>query len=127
LKKLIKFALVGGTGGLVMLGMTFLLTHYAGLYYLISYTVGFIVSLVWCYYWNTRWTFGGKQQFTKFILYGFVSSITLGINLTVVYLLTANAHFWYILSAAIGIVTSFGINYVVSRSVVWGQSPAILK
>jgi dolichol-phosphate mannosyltransferase len=55
--QLAKFGVVGGSGYLVNLGVYALLLRQAGLHYLLSATISFLVAASWNYWWNRHWTF----------------------------------------------------------------------
>lgn len=122
--KLIKFGLVGASGSVILLGITYLLTEYAGLFYLISYAVGFFSAVINNYFLNTRWTFGQIVNFRDFSRYLLICMFTITINELLVWYLTDKVGIYYILSAAIGILTAFFINYSASRRLVWVKSQA---
>lgn len=125
MKTLLKFVVVGTSGSCVLLGATWLLTEKAHLAYIISYVIGFILSFVNNYLWNTLWTFGGRFSKVAAAKYLTVSVLTIILNTGLVYLLTDLFGLWYILSACIGILTAFTINYIASRRIVWATNTPI--
>ena len=73
--KIIQFILVGGSGVLLQLGSTFLLTKYIfglDLYYL-GYSIGLILNLIYNFLMHTFFTFksksGHSKRFFLFIVY----------------------------------------------------------
>src|SRR4030042_3409976 len=54
----LKFCVVGGTGILLNLGVLWVLTERASLYYVVSSTLAILVATVWNYLFNNYWTFG---------------------------------------------------------------------
>lgn len=119
--KLIKFAIVGGSGSLVLLGVLFALTEWVGIFYLLSYSMAFLSAVISNYFLNTRWTFRAVASWAGLFKYLTISIITICFNLLMVWLLTEYMHLWYMLSAAIGIGTAFLINYVAARKIVWAK------
>ena len=113
---LLKFALVGISGTIIKLGALFLLTDMIGLWYLASYGVAFVLSVISNYIWNSRWTFKNRGGFIKYLG---ISGVTLSLNLGLVYLLTDIVGIWYIFSGAFGVLSAFLINYTLSRKYVW--------
>ena len=113
---LLKFALVGISGTIIKLGALYLLTDMIGLWYLASYGVAFVLSVISNYIWNSRWTFKNRGGFIKYLG---ISGVTLSLNLGLVYLLTDIVGIWYIFSGAFGVLSAFLINYTLSRKYVW--------
>lgn len=61
IKQFIKFGLVGISNTLISLG-TYYLLYFLGVNYLISNTVGFVVSVLNSYYWNNKYVFKKTQK-----------------------------------------------------------------
>ena len=59
-RKFIKFIIVGSIGAGIQLGITYLLTEFANLYYMVSLVIAIILATVWNFTGNLRWTFKGK-------------------------------------------------------------------
>ena len=113
---LLKFALVGISGTIIKLSFLYLFTDIVGIWYLASYGIAFILSVISNYIWNSRWTFRNRGGFIKYLA---ISSFTLSFNLGLVYVLTDFLGLWYILSGAFGVLSAFLINYALSRKYVW--------
>lgn len=56
-QRFIKFCVVGGIGTLIYMLMTWLLTEFAGLWYMVSLAIATVVATIWNYNMNVRWTF----------------------------------------------------------------------
>lgn len=122
MKHFIKFALVGGSGSFIGLGILWLFTEIAGWYYLASLTLALLVSVSNNYFWNSKWTFKDKKANIKgFGKYLSLSAGTLVLNLTLVYILTDIIGLWYMLSAIITTGIVFLINFTLSRKYVWNS------
>ncbi len=52
-----KFCLVGGSGALLQLGLTYLLTEVGHIYYMLSLTIVIGITTVWNFTLNALWTF----------------------------------------------------------------------
>jgi dolichol-phosphate mannosyltransferase len=117
--KLIRFALVGGSGTILNLGMLFILTDLVKLAPAVSYVVVFVIVVSSNYYLNSIWTFKGKLNYMSLIRYAIISLGTLLINEGILYLMTYRLGLWYMFSACIGILVAFMINYTLSRRLVW--------
>ena len=113
---LLKFAIVGISGTFIKLGALYILTDIVGIWYLASYGIAFILSVISNYVWNSRWTFRNRGGFVKYLV---ISSFTLSFNLGLIYILTDFLGLWYIVSGAFGVLSAFLINYALSRKYVW--------
>lgn len=56
-KRFTKFCIVGGSGALITLSLTWLLTESVGLWYILSLTIAVVIATVWNFNLNARWTF----------------------------------------------------------------------
>ena len=61
LKKFIKFVIVGLGGALIQLGVTYALTEYLDLWYLVSLSIAIVLATLWNFSANLRWTFRKEQ------------------------------------------------------------------
>jgi dolichol-phosphate mannosyltransferase len=59
--KFVKFALVGGVGACIQLGLTYLLTQRFHLYYMLSLVVAIGITTIWNFTCNLKWTFKEKK------------------------------------------------------------------
>ena len=87
--QLARFCMVGASGFAVNLGVYAVLVHGVGLHYLLAATGSFLVAVTSNYTWNRLWTFRRERghvgyQGLRFLI---VSTIALGANLLVLYLL----------------------------------------
>jgi len=58
--RFVKFCLIGGFGAGICIGITYVLTEYAGFWYIVSIIIGAFVSAGWSFTWNKIWTFGHR-------------------------------------------------------------------
>jgi putative flippase GtrA len=84
-----RFCAVGLSGFVINLGIYALLVHGVGLHYLLAATGSFLVAVTSNYTWNRLWTFRRQRghvgyQGLRFLV---VSTVALGANLLVLYLL----------------------------------------
>ena len=92
----------GGTGMLINLCLTYVLTEYVHLWYMLSYAIGQTVNLLFNFFYHRHITFTvtsrGKERFGKFIL------VSVGVILTswlLVWYITEHIGLYYILSIVI--------------------------
>lgn len=124
LYEMLRFVFVGGACFLLDYGLLYILTAYAGLYYLVSAAVSFTVSVFINYWLCLVCVFRSADAQTrraKMLFFG--SSIAgLGLNQLLMYSLVDLAHIHYMIAKLIaaGIVMLW--NYVLKRRAVLGAS-----
>jgi putative flippase GtrA len=112
-EQLVKFCVVGGTGYVVNLLVYTLLVRGFDVHYLPAAFCSFLVAVSNNYSWNRLWTFRDQRghvayQGMRFLV---VSTLALGANLLVLYLLVG-AGLDEVLAQAIAIVLVTPINFV---------------
>lgn len=135
--RILRFMVVGGTGTVVNLASLFLIENFilrstfeshwgiaiANRSYLVALIPAFLLSVISNYCLNNLWTFSernaGRSGFGKYLL---MASVTLPIDITLVYVLTEYFGLYYVLSAGITILITFVIRYTISRRYVWRKS-----
>jgi dolichol-phosphate mannosyltransferase len=129
-KTIIKFAFAGGTGAIIILLITWLLTEKTGLWYIYSAAISIELSILWAFTLNTKYTFKHNFKNSNDILkslakYHVTALGGMIINLTVLYFLTNYFQIYYLLSEFIGIAVAFSFNYLASNRYVWVEYPRI--
>jgi len=125
LEKALWFAAVGCSGIIVNMGLLWILTRFAGIYYLVSSIIAIEVSIVNNFIWNDRWTFGRDTAHLKRSLQrriGLFHAVSVGgaaINWLILFLLTQFAGVFYLVSNLAGILAGFIWNYLMNRNVTW--------
>ena len=120
-----KFCLVGLSGVLVNMGLLWLLTEVAGLFYLLSAAIGIETSIVSNFTLNDIFTFhdrrssGLKPLLRRLGKFNLVSLGGVGINLAVLWLLTEHLGLHYLLSNMCGIAVATLWNYSVNTMWTW--------
>jgi putative flippase GtrA len=116
--ELIKFAFVGALGTIVNLSILYTLTELFNVYYIISETIAFLVSVLHNYILNKIWTFKEnlhERIFTKYFKYIMINLISLCINLTILFFLVEFYGFWYIFAEVVAISCAFLNNFIVNK------------
>lgn len=75
-KQFMQFALVGVSNTLISLGIYYLLLHF-NVYYIIAHVVGFLISVLNSFFWNSRFVF--RRQTHKKIAF-FKTLISYGVT-----------------------------------------------
>ncbi|MFA6307386.1 MAG: GtrA family protein [Patescibacteria group bacterium] len=117
-----KYASVGAISGILDFGTLFILTEFAGLHYLISATISFIIGGSTNYWLNKRWTFKSNGQHRKQLPIFFVlATLGLIINNNIMYISVEKLELHYLWAKflAAAIVTFwnfFGNRYLTFRA-----------
>ena len=102
--QLFRYCFVGSFAFIVDAGGLFVLTEYAGIYYLLSATISFILGLVVNYLLSTAWIFKKSKlsnRWTEFLIYSVIGVVGLGLNTLFLWLFTDCLHIYYMLSKII--------------------------
>ena len=116
---------MGLSGIFVNTGILYILTEYAGLFYMVSSLFAIEASIITNFLLNDCWTFNDKvnsriaEKWKRFVSFEVISVLGVAINMGVLYTLTEFAGLWYILSNVIGIFVAFVWNFYVNRHVTW--------
>lgn len=125
LLRFLKFCLVGFSGVGVNLGMLWLLTEKAGLFYILSAAIGIEISIISNFILNNFFTFTDRRRhgigefFRHLLRFNAVSLVGVGINLGTLWLLTSVAGLYYLLSNCVGITLATLWNYLVNNWWTW--------
>lgn len=125
LTRFVRFCLVGASGILVNMGLLWLLTEVAGLFYLFSAAVSIESSIISNFALNDFFTFpdrrapGTKPFLRRLVKFNLVSLAGLGLNMAVLWTLTDLFGVYYLLSNLCGIVVATLWNYLVNFWWTW--------
>ena len=123
--RFLKFCVVGFSGVLVNMGLLWLLTEFAGLFYLLSAAISIETSIISNFVFNNYFTFrdrrssGIKSFFNRLVKFNLVSLAGLGLNMGVLWLLTEVLGIYYLLSNLCGIAVATLWNYLVNTWWTW--------
>ena len=124
-RKMLSFGIVGISGIFVNMGVLWLLTSYAGIYYLVSAIIAIEVSIINNFVWNDLWTFGSdrahrrRSSAGRIWLFHLVSAGGAAINWVILFVLTQFVGIFFMVSNLVGILAGFVWNYLVNRNVTW--------
>nr|QNO54299.1 hypothetical protein FGBIHFOD_00039 [Methanosarcinales archaeon ANME-1 ERB7] len=123
--RLIKFSIVGAIGAGINMGFLWVLTDFAGLFYLFSCMVAIEIAIIMQFMMNDRWTFKDRKtthvgQFIKRILKSNLwRSGGSTVNIGILYFLTEYMGVYYLLSNIFGIICAFLLNYIFESRFTW--------
>ena len=98
--KIIRFLFSGAVGAGTNLLILFVLTHYLGLYYVVSVIISFIIATTVSFIMQKYWTFQDNSKeviHNQALIFTIVSGINLIINTAIVYSFVEFAHFHYLI------------------------------
>jgi len=125
LRRFFKFCLVGLSGVLVNIGLLWLLTEFAGLFYLLSAAISIESSIISNFVLNDYFTFSDRRSpqaksfINRLLKFNLVSLAGLAINMGVLGLLTEVFGVYYLLSNLCGIAVATLWNYLVNTWWTW--------
>lgn len=111
-----KFIMSGSTAAGVEFTLLFVLTHFAGIHYLVSSTLAFCVAVGVGFTLQKFWTFENKsldrihRQAVQYLSLGLTN---LGINAVLMYVLVENFHLWYMLAQFVACGMMAGSNFLI--------------
>jgi dolichol-phosphate mannosyltransferase len=112
-KQFFTFSVIGVISTLIHLGLLYFLTDFIKIYYLLSSVFGFVVANIFSFIANSRFTFEKKidprKRYHKFLI---ISLISLGINLSALYLFTEIFGLYYLLSQIVATLFSLWVNFL---------------
>jgi dolichol-phosphate mannosyltransferase len=122
-KEASKFAAVGLSGALVILGLTYLLATPFSQNVLLSAGLAIEVSIIWAFVLNDRITFSNlhhsKPLLSRLAQYNFLSLGGFLINETVLFGLISSFHTYYLAAEFCGILVAFAFNYFTNTKWTW--------
>lgn len=130
--RFIRFGIVGIIGTIINLSLLTMGHELAGLSVTSAWFVAIGTSIFANFLLHNAFTFPEnkiatwREWFTKLTSYSVLSLLTLSINF-VAFQTGLAIGLYYVAAALIGIVISFGLNFILSRQVVWTNQPAALS
>ncbi len=122
LVQLFRYTLVGGLAFVVDFSTLYLLTEYAGLHYLFSATVGFLLGLLVNYLLSVQWIFRHRRfarRSVEFTIYGWIGVIGIGLNIAIMWLVTEQMQLHYLGSKIVSTVVVFFWNFFARKRVLF--------
>jgi putative flippase GtrA len=119
--RILKFAVVGGTGVIINTSVLYVLSRWAGLPLVAASAVAVELAAISNYLLNDTWTFAARSRsLGRFAKFNTASLAGLAINVLSVWLLT-RLGLYFLMADLIGIAAGFAANYAFSVRWVWGQ------
>ena len=119
-----RFLLAGGVGVATNLSVLFVLTEYAGLYYLVSVAAAFWCSFVVSFVLQKFWTFqdvSTTQVRRQALLYISVAAVNFCINVALMYVFVDKFHLWYVAAQALASLLIAILSFFIYRYTIFAQ------
>ena len=117
-----RYLFVGGIAAVVNIGMLYVLTDIAGIHYIISNIVSFILGLLVNYILSKKFVFQDDVSMSKgkeFLLYAIIGVLGLGIDTLFIWVFTSLLSLYYmiskLISTAIVFIWNFGARKVLYK------------
>lgn len=114
LLQLFRYGFVGGAAFVVDYATLFILTNYAGVQYLWSAAIAFVLGLVANYLLSISWVFrnrGDLSRWQEFLFFAVIGVVGLGFNELIMYACTDLMHIHYMVSKLISTAIVFFWNF----------------
>jgi putative flippase GtrA len=121
--RVLKFAIVGGTGVAVNTAALYMLSRWAGLQLVAASVLAVELAAISNYLFNDTWTFAIRSpSLGRFAKFNLASLVGLALNVLGVWLLT-RLGLYFLIANFIGIAAGFATNYAFSVRWVWAREP----
>lgn len=116
--ELLRYFLASAAALAVDVGTLYLLTEFAGLHYLISAAIGFLLGMATIYLLSIKWVFSTrrvKKTHHEMLMFALIGVIGLGLNEIGLFLLTEFLSVHYMISKLLVSVLVFSWNFVARK------------
>lgn len=111
----IKFGIVGVSNTLIFLGVYYGLV-FLGLNYLLANLIGFVISVLNAYFWNSRYVFDAKGKTIRRLLKVFVSyGFTLLVSTGLLFLLVDVIGVSHLIAPIINLIITIPMNFLLNK------------
>jgi len=116
-----KYITVGSINAILILTLTIIFTSVLGIFYVISAVISYELSIILGFFMHDKWTFVNvkktSKMYVRLIKYNTFSLIGLGINASVLVILTDQVGLHYTIGESIAILIAFLFNYTMSKKI----------
>ena len=118
INQILRFGLIGGLAFVIDYGLMIFCTEVLGIYYLISSTISFTVSVIFNYIASVKWVFqinNGKKQSQNLAFFITFSVIGLGINQLIMWIGSDFMHISYMIVKLFATFIVMIFNYITRK------------
>lgn len=122
LLQLFRYGIVGGISFVVDWGTLMLLTEVAGVHYMVSAALAFVLGLACNYILSTRWVFGESRmssRLAEFTAFAVIGIIGLLLNELIIYICTDLAGWHYLAGKVVSTILVFFWNFLARRFLIF--------
>lgn len=120
--QLFRYGIVGGISFVVDWGTLMLLTEVAGVHYMASAAIAFVLGLTCNYLLSTRWVFGESKigsKWAEFAAFAVIGIVGLILNELIIYVCTDMAGWHYLVGKILSTVLVFFWNFLARRFLIF--------
>ena len=118
IQQIFKFGVIGALAFLIDYGVLYVLTEYAGMYYLLSGAISFTVSVIFNYICSMKYVFSGKEGMSRrkeFIVFVVLSILGLLLNQLLMWLGVDLLHIYYMVTKIFATAIVMVYNFVTRK------------
>jgi len=122
--QLFRYTFVGGIAFVVDFSSLYLLTEFAGLHYLHSAAIAFILGLVVNYILSILWVFNSRtvnKKIVEIIIFAVIGIIGLGLNEVMIWFFTEQLTIYYLYSKLISTVIVYFWNFLARKYILYNK------
>jgi len=123
-----RYGFVALAAFIVDFGLLFVFTHYLNIYYLISATLSFLISLVLNYWLSTLWVFShsSKKRAVEVTAFLIINLVGLALNMVIIWLCTSLFGMYYLYSKLIAVTLVFFWSFLARRYFIFKGSDKVV-
>ena len=118
-RRIVRYVISGGTATAANLSLLFILTHWAGLWYLYSSIIAISAATIVSFTLQKLWTFRNfdiERIRMQFPMHATLALFNIGANTVLLYTLVEWVHIWYLLAQVISGALLACLNYYVYKT-----------
>ena len=122
--QLFRYTFVGGIAFVVDFVSLFLLTEFAGLHYLYSAAIAFILGLIINYILSILWVFKSRtvnKKIIEIIIFAVIGIIGLGLNEVMIWFFTEQLTIYYLYSKLISTAIVYFWNFLARKYILYNK------
>ncbi len=122
--QLFRYTFVGGIAFVVDFSSLYLLTEFAGLHYLHSAAIAFILGLIINYILSILWVFKSRvinKKLFEFIIFAIIGIVGLGLNELIIWFSTEQLKLYYLHSKLISTAIVYFWNFLARKYILYNK------